>query len=229
MATYRIELEGGRAGDTEIEADTLAEAIEEAKEFARDGDWDQDEGTIWIDTRVYDADDDEVWSGSVAVDPPEPADCDHEWQSPHAIVGGLEENPGVHGHGGGVIITEVCMRCGTERTTDTWAQNPETGEQGLTSVSYEAGKYTDEIREMRMASAVAALADAGWDVRGESAGTLEGTIAISIDDESEGEDALAAINSVLTDHGAEAVWTGNSDTDADGSTTADARIRLADE
>jgi hypothetical protein len=70
---------------------------------------------------------------------------DHDWQSPHALVGGLKENPGVRGHGGGVVIHEVCVHCGTLRVTDTWAQNPSTGEEGLESVRYEAGKYADEV------------------------------------------------------------------------------------
>lgn len=69
----------------------------------------------------------------------------HDWQSPHAIVGGIKENPGVWGHGGGVKITEVCVRCGCGRHTDTWAQNPSTGEQGLESVRYEAGEFAAEL------------------------------------------------------------------------------------
>ena len=42
----------------------------------------------------------------------------------------------MYGHGGGVIITEVCRHCGRYQITDTWAQNPENGEQGLTSTEY---------------------------------------------------------------------------------------------
>ena len=57
-------------------------------------------------------------------------------QSPHEVVGGLEENPGVWGNGGGVIIHEVCQTCGVHRHTNTWAQNPVNGKQGLESVSY---------------------------------------------------------------------------------------------
>ena len=56
----------------------------------------------------------------------------------------MAEDPGVHGHGGGVLITEVCRHCGCKRTTDTWAQNPETGVDGLRSVSYEEDAYTAE-------------------------------------------------------------------------------------
>lgn len=74
--------------------------------------------------------------------PAEDPDCDveggHDWQSPHQVVGGIKENPGVSVHGGGVIITEVCSRCGIYRITDTWAQNPSTGEQGLESVEFRA-------------------------------------------------------------------------------------------
>ena len=79
-------------------------------------------------------------SHHVAVEPDEPA-CSsadgHDWESPHRLVGGLRENPGVHGHGGGVTSTEVCVRCGLVRTTDSWAQCGECGEQGLDSVSYD--------------------------------------------------------------------------------------------
>lgn len=47
----------------------------------------------------------------------------HAWRSPHAVVGGIEENPGVYGHAGGVTIDEVCVRCGLRRLTDTWDQS----------------------------------------------------------------------------------------------------------
>lgn len=71
---------------------------------------------------------------------PEEPDCTrgevHEWCSPHSVLGGCAENPGVQGHGGGVVITKICRHCGTYRVTDTWAQDPVTGEQGLRSVGY---------------------------------------------------------------------------------------------
>jgi hypothetical protein len=76
---------------------------------------------------------------TVQLDPEEPdcTDADgHDWQSPHEVVGGLKENPGVRGHGGGVIVTEVCAHCGMYRITDTWGQRPDTGEQGLTVLEY---------------------------------------------------------------------------------------------
>ena len=37
------------------------------------------------------------------------------------------------------------MRCGCGRSTDTWAQCPETGQQGLHSTSYDVGKFSGDI------------------------------------------------------------------------------------
>ena len=77
-------------------------------------------------------------SHRIAIEPEEP-ECEegeHEWVSPLSVVGGIAENPGCWGHGGGVIYTEVCLHCGAYRETDTWAQDRETGEQGLRSVTY---------------------------------------------------------------------------------------------
>lgn len=149
--------EEGFAYDT-IEASSLKEALDEAKSnvdranYRGCGDEHDGETTFWIDVRVWCEATGEEDGATVQVDPEEP-DCSsdtgyHDWQSPHALVGGCEENPGVHGHGGGVIISEVCMHCGCGRTTDTWAQNRETGEQGLESVEYEPGEYDlDEFEE----------------------------------------------------------------------------------
>lgn len=73
--------------------------------------------------------------------------AEHDWQSPHEIVGGDKKSPGVWGHGGGVVIVECCLRCGCARRTDTWAQDPITGQQGVESVTYEPGRYADKIGE----------------------------------------------------------------------------------
>lgn len=77
---------------------------------------------------------------TIAIDPEEP-DCTdedgHDWRSPHEVIGGIEDNPGVWQHAGGVIIREVCAHCGCYRVTDTWATDPATGEQGLESIRYE--------------------------------------------------------------------------------------------
>ena len=88
---------------------------------------------------------------------PTPPECldtadSHEWASPIEIVGGIKENPGVHGKGGGVVIHEVCQRCGAHRHTDTWATDRETGEEGVRSLSYTepdtaSAGYAAAIRE----------------------------------------------------------------------------------
>jgi hypothetical protein len=87
------------------------------------------------------------------VGPTEPKCCsdngDHDWQAPQNLVGGCDQNPGVFGHGGGVLIYEVCMNCGTEKVTDNWAQDPSNGEQGLDEITYVVGKYADEVEKMK--------------------------------------------------------------------------------
>lgn len=103
------------------------------------GDYDTTEGTLWLEHRVDSMVHDESERETIAIEPDEP-NClsghEHDWQSPYEVLGGLEENPGVWGHGGGVIIREVCSHCGTYRVTDTWAQDMSTGKQGLRSVAY---------------------------------------------------------------------------------------------
>lgn len=136
----------------QIEADDAEDA---AQEYVDGGDWGDGSETVFVTVTAWrdgiDSDGkkcriDES-SHTITIDPTEP-ECedgeDHDWQSPLALVGGIESNPGVFGKGGGALICEACMRCGCGKTTDTWAQNPSNGQQGLTSVSYEAGKYQIE-------------------------------------------------------------------------------------
>ena len=141
-------------------AGSVAEAITEARDNVARANYPIDDedgpgGTIWIDVRVVCDETDEEGSDTVQIDAPEPT-CEggdaHEWQSPHEVVGGVEENPGVHGHGGGVIVRAVCAHCGIYRVTDTWAQRRDTGEQGLDSVAYapaddESLAWVDSLRE----------------------------------------------------------------------------------
>jgi hypothetical protein len=167
-----------------LAAVTLAEALEEAREWARDGSWDTSEGTVWVSAYVIELEDGEE-SGeshtvSVTIEPDEPTctESEHDWQSPLAIVGGIKENPGVWGHGGGIIMHEVCIHCGCEKITDTWAQDHDTGEQGLTSTRYDAGKYAAEV---------AALAESEDCYLGELTYEKNGHHALPID----GRDAIA--------------------------------------
>lgn len=144
MPRYAMSEDGCRYDTREY--DSTKKAIDSAAREVALGDYDPD-STIWVKVCVWEVDEDgdpvdggEAAARTVALDPEEPecVDDEHDWQAPVEIVGGCEPNPGVWGNGGGVIITEVCARCGWYCVTDTWAQDPETGEQGLTSVRYEA-------------------------------------------------------------------------------------------
>jgi hypothetical protein len=131
----------------EITADSLEEALEEARSNVDRGNYSDSEGTLYINVSVHCEETGEQGSDTVTCEPDEPDCADgetHDWQSPIELVGGIKENPGCWGHGGGVIYHEVCRHCGCKRTTDTWAQNPQTGEQGLREVSYEENAYAAE-------------------------------------------------------------------------------------
>lgn len=125
--------------DGQFTEEIVASSFREAAElFVSDADYGDRSTTNFVD--VWVTLDDVSKRLTVAQEPIEPyctEGCDHHWESPHEVVGGLTENPGVQGHGGGVIIREVCAVCGCYRVTDTWASHPSTGEGGLTSVSYE--------------------------------------------------------------------------------------------
>ncbi len=123
-------------GQVRIEADSAREA---AQEWVDTGDWGECSKTWWIDVNVTDEKSGESERITITVEPDEP-ECvdghDHDWQNPIEVVGGIRDNPGVYGHGGGVKITAVCAHCRKYRVTDTWAQRPDTGEQGLESIEY---------------------------------------------------------------------------------------------
>ena len=157
-------LPGYRAddGNAEVDYPDAETGREAAEEYVAGGDWGDVSETTWIRVSAWqvcvsvDAAGNRIegrygdQSYTIAEEPEEPecaAGHEHEWTSPHEIVGGIEENPGVQGHGGGVICEEVCLRCGCTRITDTWAQCPETGEQGLTSVRYDREMNAEAIAE----------------------------------------------------------------------------------
>jgi hypothetical protein len=120
----------------------FAASIEKAMEYASAniGSYNLSGGTIWIYLMVKGLLTDEEDADSVELSPPEPecSEGEHSWHAPYSVVGGIKENPGVWGHGGGVIIREACKHCGAYRITDTWAQDETTGRQGLTSTAYQA-------------------------------------------------------------------------------------------
>ncbi len=125
----------------------------ELREHLRDECSDWGDGWWTARWRRVDDRDEDYWDDCecfrVDEDPPPCIDSDdHDWQSPHEIVGGIKENPGVWGNGGGVIINEVCMRCGCQKTTDTWATHPENGSQGHTVVTYDPDAYEDVFSDL---------------------------------------------------------------------------------
>lgn len=101
-----------------------------AEQYVSGGSYSDRHRTLWVhvDVQLVDSTEPEMPSShKVTLEPIEPQckEGSHIWLLQTEV-----------GHGGGVIITEVCARCGLEQVTDTWAQDPETGEQGLTSVEY---------------------------------------------------------------------------------------------
>jgi hypothetical protein len=140
-------------GNAEVEYPDAETCREAAQRYVDEGGWNDAEGeTFWVNVSAWrlaytwDPDDQDLIelrvddeSHLIAIEPDEP-ECSsgdgHDWQSPHGVLGGLEDNPGVWCNGGGVIIREVCAHCGVYRVTDTWAQDSATGQQGLESVEY---------------------------------------------------------------------------------------------
>ena len=159
-----IILPGWYADDGDCEVRYLTETADEAaSRYVRDGDWGEEVGkTEWVSVSAYrkalvidddgdvDAETIDEEQFSVPLEPEEPDCIDgevHDWKSPIEIVGGCKQNPGVFGHGAGLIMVECCMNCGCKKTVDTWAQDPNSGAQGLTSVEYEPEFYAQEIEE----------------------------------------------------------------------------------
>ena len=146
MAKYRVQDQGCCEY---FEAADDADARRFAEGWLEGGDYDNN-ATLFLTATLYRlTDDGEERFGSVdVVLPPEEPKCvadAHVWCSPYELLGGMEENPGVLGHGGGVRIKEVCKHCGASRLTDTWATNPCNGTQGHETVEYsEADEETLE-------------------------------------------------------------------------------------
>lgn len=141
MNTYQVNDDGNIF---EIQAENLDQAINLAEEELRDAYQDGLISTLIFEYTVTGPDGEE--SRVITIDPEEPS-CDkeeHAWERPIEIVGGCDQNPGVYGHGGGVVITEVCAHCGAIRETDTWGTAP-WGEQGYTVITYK--DPTDETRQ----------------------------------------------------------------------------------
>lgn len=141
----------GQGAIVEIQAESPRDA---AQEYVDGGDWGTIDETTWIDVGVTELDGpggEPAYNHeriTITLQPEEP-ECSngeiHEWESPYEVLGGLKENPGVQGNGGGVICTTVCRHCGCYQIHNTWAQRSDTGEQGLESYKYQdADKASEE-------------------------------------------------------------------------------------
>lgn len=133
-------------GNAEVDYALVNSLKEAAQNYAEDSDYGDIKSTIWCTVYAWKrwtlgdvTLDEERAEFQIAIDPEEPecSESTHEWVTPFSVLGGVKENPGVQGHGGGVIYKEICKHCGYLKVTDTWAQNPENGQQGLTSIRYE--------------------------------------------------------------------------------------------
>ena len=171
-------------GNADLHYDTAESGDEAASDYVSEGDWGDSDRTSWVHVTTWrrsvtidsDGDVDEVKidqdTHTVEIEPTEP-DCadghEHEWTNPHDVVGGVEGNPGCWGNGGGgIILHEVCPHCGWTRITDTWAQDPVTGEQGLTSVEYQDDPDNRQTLE-RLTVEEARRCGEGWGLQGKLA------------------------------------------------------------
>lgn len=119
-----------------IEADSMDDAIEQAQEWLRDGEWGDEGAAPSANVGELEADGNVVDQERTSVDiEPDHAALigrlvgpydgdricgfdpdDHDWTSEGE--GGLDENPGVWGHGGTAIsVAQHCRRCRLHRTT----------------------------------------------------------------------------------------------------------------
>jgi hypothetical protein len=205
-------------GNCEVAYDGLT-ASEAATKYVDDGNWGEITSTVWIRVSTYRKDaDGEIYDEkghTIAIDPDEP-DCidgeEHVWKSPYSLLGGLKENPGVQGHGGGVICTSVCAHCGQYRITDSWSQNPETGEQGLDSVEYQdADDDSREWVEKRLLADVVEPALDDCDVVVEYSNRGTEIVAVLIDS-MDFDDAVESVRKAINNDRINASWrTANED------------------
>lgn len=127
---WRVTIDHDGAGV--VHADSAEQALDLACAMVQRGDYSGDE-PVWVD--VYVDRGSERAERTVQLDP-EPPECQdalgHDWEDVAAL-----------GHGGGVIVRERCSHCGVIRVTDTWAQRPDNGVQGYTTVQYESPSDDD--------------------------------------------------------------------------------------
>jgi hypothetical protein len=126
--------------NAEVEYSWVDSKKEAAQEYVDDGDWGDDaDSTRWVQVYAWERytfeniviDDEENESSYlIPIEAPEPSctsehECEHEWKNVREYL-----------NGAGMIHEERCIYCECERITNTDAQDRESGEQGLTSISY---------------------------------------------------------------------------------------------
>lgn len=156
---YTLRDEGGARETTTCRP---SEVEAEAREWGEGGTYDGATETVHGTVRWSCELTSEKGSVDFSIDPDEP-ECEarksgHAWATPHELLGGLQENPGVVGHGGGVISREVCLLCGCVRETDTWATGP--GGEPVESVSCD-GSNPHGIKLVAMGGDEAAIVAGG--------------------------------------------------------------------
>ena len=146
MTTFVYHEDGGHQ-ETIEGVTTMAEALEQAEEICREGEW-GDEGalvSVWVeevdeDGKQIDRDDIEV---SIEPDHEElirraggDTDCEHEWSSEGE--GGCTENPGVWSRGGTtLVIKSHCIMCGLKRTEVSYGPQRNPGQADTVEYSVE--------------------------------------------------------------------------------------------
>ena len=127
------------------------DALAGLRAWVRRGDWTPDESYETVYVRASAESAGRVVETSVRVDPAPPRclpGLRHEFVAPVEVVGGLPENPGVFGHGGGARFVRVCLACGCRRELDTWGTDRATGREGVPILTYVPDYYTrEELRK----------------------------------------------------------------------------------
>lgn len=109
----------------------------DVEESVRDADWGTDESWVWDGRSRCETTGEEgrheVTFESVV---PSCTEDEHDWGTPHSVLGGLRDNPGVQGGpNGGITARSVCAHCGVYRVFVSRKTNPSDGS------TYEATDY----------------------------------------------------------------------------------------
>lgn len=119
MATFKL---SDYSFSERVEAANMAEALEIAESNWKDGSWHR-KALILVKVSELDGEGEKTgavdWGEVEVGEDPEAPECtegEHEWQSPHQCVGGIDSNPGVWSSGGTTITsTTCCCKCGAYR------------------------------------------------------------------------------------------------------------------